>query len=108
MAGLRLSLFHHIFVDPPRGIFRKGRFAGTKIQVNFPKAEEIAGGAFNTDSKELGTFKDATSPHKHYSINNQTIRTGRRIRVPVRALERRMATRMAIRLAGTSGNSLLM
>jgi hypothetical protein len=47
------------FCRPPRGIFRKGRFAGTKIQVNFPKAEEIAGGAFDTDSKELGTFKDA-------------------------------------------------
>jgi hypothetical protein len=27
--------------------------------VNFPKAEEIAGAAFDTDSKELGTFKDA-------------------------------------------------
>jgi hypothetical protein len=47
------------FCRPPRGIFRKGRFAGAKIQVNFPKAEEIAGGAFDTDSNELGTFKDA-------------------------------------------------
>ncbi|HVQ80759.1 MAG TPA: hypothetical protein VMS82_12545 [Pseudolabrys sp.] len=57
MAGLRLSLFHHIFVDPRGGFSEKD--AGTKIQVNFPKAEEIAGGAFDTDSKELGTFKDA-------------------------------------------------
>jgi hypothetical protein len=57
VAGLRLSLFHHIFVDPRGGFSEKD--AGTKIQVNFPKAEEIAGGAFDTDSKELGTFKDA-------------------------------------------------